>query len=386
MPAKRKRPPRRTPEIRVLRTKLRAAEDVIRAIGSGEVDALIAPRGERVITLAGADLAYDILFEQMNEGAVTLTRDGIVAYCNGRLAEIVRAPLSKVIGAPLKGFVARTDVERFEEMRDAGLTGNARGDLTFRAADKTIVPVAVSFAPLHADPAAEAVGVVGVIRDITDRKVAEKERARLAGMVMTAQEEERRRIARELHDEIGQSLTAVLVGLRTIEGSKSLGRSVELAQSVRETTARTLADVGRLWRGLHPGVLDDLGFAAAVERIAQDFARSHGIAVDVDAVGLEADGLSVAVQATAYRVVQEALNNVAQHAHASSVTVRLQRSDSTLQVSVEDDGAGFKPRDNGRLGLRGMRERAALLGGSLEVRSRLGKGTSLIAQFPVVPE
>ena len=386
MPAKRKRPPRRTSEIRVLRTKLRAAEDVIQAIGSGEVDALIAPRGERVITLAGADLAYDILFEQMNEGAVTLTRDGIVAYCNGRLAEIVRAPVRRIIGAPLKRFVAPTDAARFEEMQRGGLTGNARGDLTFRAADKTIVPVAVSFAPLHADPAAEAIGVVGVIQDITDRKVAENERARLGAMVMTAQEEERRRIARELHDEIGQSLTAVLVGLRTIEGADSLRRSVELSQGLRETTARTLADVGRLWRGLHPGVLEDLGFAAAVERFAQEFARSHGITVDVHAAGLEPDGLSFAVQATAYRIVQEALNNVAQHAHASSVTVRLQRSGATLQVSVEDDGAGFKPRDTGRLGLRGMRERAALLGGSLEVRSRLGKGTSLIAQFPVVPE
>jgi PAS domain S-box-containing protein len=346
------------------------------------VDALVAPRGERVITLAGADLAYDILFEQMNEGAVTLTRGGIVAYCNQRLAEIVRAP-GQVMGAPLKRFVARSDVVRFEEMRDAGLTGNARGDLTFRCGDGTPVPVAVSFAPLHADPAAEAIGVVGIIRDITDQKQAETERTRLAGLVMTAQEEERRRIARELHDEIGQSLTAVLVGLRTIEGADSPRRSVELAQSLRETTARTLADVGRLWRGLHPGVLDDLGFAAAVERFAQDFAEAHGIRVDVHAAGLEADGLSVAVQATAYRVVQEALNNVAQHARANAVTVRLQRSDATLQVSVEDDGAGFKPRDNGRLGLRGMRERAALLGGSLEVRSRVGKGTTLVAQFPV---
>ena len=161
---------------------------------------------------------------------------------------------------------------------------------------------------------------------------------------------------------------------------------MELALGLRETTARTLADVALLWRGLHPGVLDDLGFGAAIERHAQEFARSHDIAVNVYAAGLDDAELSIPVKATAYRVVQEALNNVAQHARASAVKVRLQRAGPILEVSVEDNGAGFHPGDNGRLGLRGMRERAALLGGSLEVRSRVGRGTTLTAHFPLSHE
>jgi signal transduction histidine kinase len=245
------------------------------------------------------------------------------------------------------------------------------------------VPVAVSFAPLHAEGSADVIGVVGVIRDITERERQEDLRNRLIEQVMTAQDEERRRIARELHDETGQSLTALLVGLRTIEGSQTAAQAVELAQRLRETTAQTLIDVGRLWRGLHPGVLDDLGLAAAVTRHAGEFAQAHKIAMTLQTEGLDVDGLSPLLQATVYRVLQEALTNVARHAGAGSVSVRLVRRETSVELRVQDDGAGFKPGNSGRLGLRGMRERAALLGGSVEVESRPGAGTTITARIPV---
>jgi signal transduction histidine kinase len=205
----------------------------------------------------------------------------------------------------------------------------------------------------------------------------------LIEQVMTAQDEERRRIARELHDETGQSLTAVLVGLRTIEGVQTVAQAVELAQRLRETTAQTLVDVGRLWRGLHPGVLDDLGLAAAVTRHAEEFAQAHGVAVNVQTEALDGDGLSPLVQATVYRVLQEALTNVARHAGARCVSVRLVRGAGSVDLRVQDDGVGFESRDGGRLGLRGMRERAALLGGSVVVESQPGAGTTITAHIPV---
>lgn len=343
-------------------------------------------RGEHVITLAGAELAYRILFDQMNEGAVTLTQDGVVAYCNRRFAEIVSTPIARIVGVPLRRFVAAADAAAFDAMRDSGGRENARADLTFRAGDGVAVPVAVSFAPLHADGGDEVIGVVGVVRDITERRLAEAQRARLVGQVMTAQEEERRRIARELHDEIGQSLTALLVGLRTIEGAKTVAQSVTLARGLRATTAQTLIDVGRLWRGLHPGVLDDLGLAAALIHHVQEFAQVRGIAVDLQTTGLEADGLSPILQATVYRVVQEALTNVAQHARARNASVRVWREAGTVEVWVQDDGDGLGSGNAGRLGLRGMKERAVLLGGTIEVKSRARKGTTLTAHFPVGSE
>ncbi len=390
---KKRKASRRPPAgLEELRNRLQAAEDTLRAIQAGDVDAVMVqrPGGQHVVTLAGAELAYGILFEQMNEGAVTLTRDGVIAYCNRRFAEIVRMPLARVIGGPLRRFVPSAERVAFEALRQAGSRENARADLTFRGDDGSPVPVAVSFAPLHAEGSADVIGVVGVIRDISERRRVEEQRNRLVGQVMTAQDEERRRIARELHDETGQSLTALLVGLRTIEDARTTAEAGELAQRLRGIVAQTLEEVGRLARGLHPSVLDDVGLAGAVTRHAQDFAQRYGIAVDVRIEAPAAQSLPPLLQTTVYRVLQEALTNVVKHAAARSVRVRLVADGARVELRVQDDGHGFDPRARGEaatgnhrgLGLQGMRERAALLGGSVEVDARPGAGTTITAHFP----
>jgi PAS domain S-box-containing protein len=391
---KRKVPRRPQAGARELRTRLQAAEETLRAIRAGEVDAIVVARakGEHVITLAGAELAYRILFDQMNEGAVTLTRDGVIAYCNRRFADIVRMPLARVIGAPLRRFVPPAEQPAFDALVAAGHQANRRGDTAFRAGGGALVPVSVSFAPLQLEGSADVIGVIGVITDISERERAEELRNRLIQQAVTAQEEERRRIARELHDEAGQSLTALLVGLRTIQESRTIAEAAELAQRLRGIAAQTLDEVGRLSRGLHPSILDEVGLPAAVTRHAQEFARLHGVAVDVRIEGLESEILPPLVQTTVYRVLQEALTNVAKHADARSVSVRLVRGKATVELRVQDDGAGFDPaagdeaaagdRGDRHLGLQVMRERAALLGGSVEVESRAGAGTTITAHFP----
>jgi signal transduction histidine kinase len=223
-----------------------------------------------------------------------------------------------------------------------------------------------------------------MVVDDTERRHQEELRNSLIEQLMTAQDDERGRIARELHDETGQSLTALLVGLRTIEESRTMAEAVELAQRLRETAARTLRDVGRLARGLHPSVLDDLGLAVAVTRHVQEFARLHKVAEDTRIEGLDADSLLPLLQNTVYRLLQEALTNVAKHAGARRVSVRLVRDDTTVELRVGDDGVGFEPGANHRgLGLQGMRERVALLGGAVQLESAPGKGTMLTARFPV---
>jgi signal transduction histidine kinase len=234
--------------------------------------------------------------------------------------------------------------------------------------------------------------VIGVVVDATEQKRQEELRTRLIEQVMTAQEGERGRIARELHDETGQSLTALLVGLRTIEGSRTIAEAAELAQRLRGIAAQTLEEVGRLSRGLHPSILDDVGLAAAVTRQVQEFAHLHGVAVDVRIEGLDAAPLPPLVQITVYRVLQEALTNVARHAGARRVSVRLVRDETMVELRVRDDGVGFElgavPRDAATvdrrgLGLQGMRERAALLGGAVQLESEPGKGAMITARFPV---
>jgi len=181
------------------------------------------------------------------------------------------------------------------------------------------------------------------------------------------------------------------VGLRTIEGSRTMEEAAELAQRLRGIAAQTLDEVGRLSRGLHPSTLDDAGLAAAVTHHVQEFVQLHGVAVDVRIEGLDAEPLPPLLQTTVYRVLQEALTNVARHAGARSVRVGLVREETTVELRVQDDGIGLGPAvpaeaaagDRRRLGLQGMRERAALLGGSVEVESEPGAGTTITAHFPL---
>jgi PAS domain S-box-containing protein len=368
-----------------LRNRLRVAEDTLRALRAGEVDALVVAGagGERVVTLQGADLPYRALLDQMYAGAVTLTLDGVIVYCNRRFADIVRTPLSRVVGAALCRFVQPGEQPTLERLLARASRERIKGELGSRAGDGTAVPISVTFAPLRLDGNADVKGVIGVIVDATERKRQEELRTRLIEQVMTAQEKERGRIARELHDETGQSLTALLVGLRTIEDSRTMAEAAELAQRLREIVAQTLDEVGRLARGLHPSILDDVGLAAAVSRQVQELADLYGITADVRIEGLDAEPLSPLLQTTVYRILQEALTNVARHAAARRVSVRLVRDEATVELRVQDDGTGFEPEGSGRLGLRGMRERATLLGGSVRVESQPGAGTTISALFRV---
>ena len=374
---KRKAPRRPRSGVEELRNRLAAAEEALRALRAGEVDALVVSGAgdAHVVTLQGAELPYRILLDQMNAGAVTLTPDGVIVYCNRRFAEIVRTPLARVIGSALCRFVPSDQRPALAALVERASRERVQGDLAGRAGDGTPMPLSVTFAPLRLEGNAAVKGVIGVVVDATERKQQEDLRNRLFEEVMTAQEDERRRIARELHDETGQSLTALLVGLRTLEGSRTMAEAVKLARRLRGIAAHTLDEVGRLSRGLHPSILDDVGLVAAVTRQGQEVAQVHGIAVDVRIEGLDAEPLSPLLQSTVYRVVQEALTNVVKHADARSVSVRL--------VRVQDDGAGFEAGNGGRLGLRGMQERAVLVGGSVKVESLPGVGATITAHFPV---
>jgi signal transduction histidine kinase len=198
--------------------------------------------------------------------------------------------------------------------------------------------------------------------------------------VVEAQELERTRLARELHDETGQALASILLSLKPLEQSAD----AEAVAAVRALVVSTLQDVRRLAVELRPSALDDFGLVPAVERLADTFREQSGIAVDL-AAHLGDERLSREAETTLYRVIQEALTNVTKHADASRVSILLQRKDRAVLAVVEDDGAGFEPADTraDALGLAGMRERVLLVGGRLLVESSPGGGTTLVAEVPV---
>jgi signal transduction histidine kinase len=229
---------------------------------------------------------------------------------------------------------------------------------------------------------------------------ANEGRARLLKQVMSAREEEQRRIARDLHDGIGQSLTSLLLGLRAAAEVPTFEEARARLGELRGITASLLDEVRGLARGLRPSVLDDLGLAAALERYAADYTQAHGIAVDVVAPDLALVRLPAEVETALYRITQEALTNVLKHAAAKAVSLVVRRElggvthgASGIHLTVEDDGRGFDndallqaPGAGKGLGLLDIRERAALLNGSFTVESQPGSGTTVHVCIPLREE
>jgi signal transduction histidine kinase len=211
---------------------------------------------------------------------------------------------------------------------------------------------------------------------------------RLSAQLITAQEDERRTIARELHDEVGQVLTAIKMELsvaqRAIDGGGIPGRPLLAAQTITDTALQSVRDLSRL---LHPSLLDDLGLPAAARAHTQRFGARHGIRVDLQVHGMD-ERLEPRLEAAIYRIIQESLTNIARHAGVSTCRIRLTRHGERLQLLVEDEGRGFDPRvrdvtGTRGLGLIGMRERATQLGGRFSLDSEPGRGTRVSVDVPV---
>lgn len=219
-------------------------------------------------------------------------------------------------------------------------------------------------------------------------KEKEELRLQLLEKVMTAQEEERKRISRELHDETSQALTSLMVGIKVLESEASYCSVGERLQDMRHIVSQTLDEVHHMARELRPSVLDDMGLVPALERYVKDYQLKYSIDLDLHVTGFQGERVSAPVEVALYRIVQEALTNVAKYAHAETVSVLLDWREDWVSAIIEDDGLGFDPERVGEqpgrgLGLFGMQERAALLGGTFKIESREGIGTSVFIKIPV---
>jgi signal transduction histidine kinase len=218
--------------------------------------------------------------------------------------------------------------------------------------------------------------------------VKEKEalRGQLLERIIAVQEAERQRLARELHDEAGQVLTSLSLGLRSLQETPGLNAAQSnLAQDMKALSTRLMTELHRLAVELRPSALDRVGLVAALEQYTHEFGRRYALDAEFEAAGLSPVGLPSGMEIHIYRMVQEALTNVARHAQARHVAIILQAREATLVITVEDDGCGFDPTqvEKGRLGLFGMQERATLLGGSFSVESAPNRGTTVFIRVPL---
>jgi signal transduction histidine kinase len=209
----------------------------------------------------------------------------------------------------------------------------------------------------------------------------------MSSQVLAAHEGERKRIARELHDDTAQALTSILVRLRLLERSARDEEVLQNVEELRELTSGALDSVRRMAMDLRPAALDDLGLAPAVQTYVERYAETWPVRATVHVDRLHRR-LPAEVELVLYRVMQEALTNIAKHASASAAAVSLSRGRNKVTLTIKDDGVGFeltdRPRlDGSGLGLFGMRERLALVGGELDVQSTKGEGTVITASVPL---
>ena len=230
--------------------------------------------------------------------------------------------------------------------------------------------------------------------EIAERRQAEAVRELLRRQLLGAQEEERRRIARELHDQMGQNLTALNLGLKSLlDADRRSDKLHSIVRPLQEIAAQTARDLHRVALELRPPVLDDFGLVKAVRNLTETWSVRCGIEVDLEARKYRSTGISPETETTIYRIMQEALNNVAKHSGAKRVSLVLRRTTDHVQAIIEDDGCGFDianassgANDRGGLGLLGIQERLGTIGGSLNVESAPGRGVTLIVRIPVSEE
>lgn len=327
---------------------------------------------------------YRAVFEAAPDGIVVVDGDGVIRDVNPAAVDMFGYAAEELLGRPVEILVPSRLRERHAEQRaeyveeprarPMGIGMELRG----ARKDGSSFPVEISLSPL---PTAEGLYVIAAVRDLTERQRLR----RFGAESLRAMEDERQRIARELHDDMAQRLSTLLLRVRLVASAETEGERARMLEEIRGMLLETAEGVRRIARGLRPPALEDAGLAAAIRGHVREVRRSTKLRVelDIDAVDrlLRPDERLVI-----YRVVQEALSNVVRHARASRATIAVRERNGSVTATVSDDGRGFDPStvEPGRgLGLIGMEERAEMMGGSLRVESLPGEGTSVRLEIPL---
>jgi PAS domain S-box-containing protein len=378
-------------EIKDLRARLEEAEDALRAIRSGEVDALVIPRpqGDQIFELKGAEYLYRVFVDTMNEGAATLTPEGTVLYCNNRLAGMLHTSPDRVVGSSIYQFIPATERYGFGSAVRRSERGDSKIELFFKREDQELIPVHLS---LNAFRGQDLPAICMVAMDLTERKRAEEEislyqkqlRA-LASELALAEERERRRLAAELHDRIGQTLALAKIKLSGfLQSSPHPGLMSPLAE-ITDMIDTTIQDTHSLIFEISPPVLYQVGFEAAVEWLAEHFQEQYGIRI-----GLKIDHKRIALggdlRIVLFQAIRELLVNVIKHAKANRARISMKHVRNNLRIIVQDDGSGFAPDEHlgtaRGFGLFNIRERLHHLGAEILIESSPGKGTKITLIIP----
>jgi PAS domain S-box-containing protein len=330
------------------------------------------------------------LLTALQDGLVAAGPDGTIRQINDPFCRMTGFTRGELEGSlPPYPYWAAEDVPRIESAVARALDGEGgEYDLTFARRDGSRFPVIANISPLRDDDGSSA-GYLGTFKDITERKTTAAAEAREAATAeglrraIEARDAERAHLARELHDDTAHGLAIMALQLDVLQDHITDEEGRQALEELQESTHTTLAGVRALATELRPPTLREYGLGGAIERQAVRLREIAGTEIDIDLSALPED-LNEEVQVALFRVVHEALANVARHSGARRARVDVERDDGLLRVMISDDGRGFDPdTPTDRLGLAGMRERLDLIAGRLIATSDPGEGTTLVAEIPL---
>lgn len=339
---------------------------------------------------------YRILVENINEGIVMQDRKGIITYANQKFQDMIGFRKEEVVGKPITDFLGEGLLREDRSQNSAQKeVGKKIWEFSWKRKNGMQVFTILSPKPIY-DEKGYYKGSVSVLTDITERRQVEKELLRsreslrnLSHYIQSVRERESKRIAREIHDELGQMLTALKMDISWLSRRISLDdenrkKFQEKTKSMAELIEETIQTVQKISSELRPGLLDDLGLIPALEWLVQDFQERTNIhcRAQIDCREMEFDAdLSTAI----FRIVQEALTNVARHSKATEVNIYLKEKAPFLELNIQDNGRGITEREiysPSSLGLMGMRERIRPFGGELKIEGIPQRGTVLRITLP----
>jgi len=368
--------------------------EIMQAIRGGRVDALVVktPSGDRVFTLQGADEPYRVLIETMQEGAATLGANGTILYANARFAEILGIALDKLIGFSLPGQLQSVDEDKLRLLIDEGLRKTAKGDVSFVDPQGRTLHLHLALSPLPNYDRSGHHAVCVVATDVTALRENEEALQELSARLLQSQDEERKRISRNLHDSAGQYLAAVQMRLGAIEDHITHSTEAEILKGLvadaQESVSDCLKEIRTISYLLHPPTLDVAGLASAIEWYSEGFSERSGIRVDLE-ISPSLNRLPQDLELAIYRLVQESLTNIHRHSGSKWAGIRLIQEPDRITLEVADRGRGMAPisPDNPQtrvgVGISGIRERVRQLDGRLTIESG-PQGTTVRATFRLV--
>jgi PAS domain S-box-containing protein len=350
----------------------------------------ISERREAEAALRKSEERYRELFENAKDAIYVHDLGGRYRSFNRAAEQLSGYTRDEIIGKHFSNFVSPRSLKDVREnlCKKLDEMGETTYEIDLVRKDRSRVPVEVSSRLIYEN--GKPVGIQGVARDISDRRRAQDALRTYSQRLIEAQEAERQNIARELHDEIGQVLTAVRMNLQSLQRSAQSGSQPSAVDDSLVIVDEALERVRELSLNLRPSVLDSLGLSSALRWYVDRYARRSGIVADLRSNLEDGRRLRVELETACFRIVQEALTNVVRHARATHVLVRLRRSNGNLDLKIRDNGVGFNVetllKDSpsaGALGLRGMEERAVAVHGRLKIDSAPMRGTEVRASFPL---